>query len=190
MSRRTLQLVVVCLCTVAAASAAPIRWTLTNVTFADGATASGSFIYDANTNTYSAVSIATTTTATFTGQAYITAVTPESSAIFAVVVTTGAFTTGTPDFFLLPVSSLTNAGGTLALTVGASPSSDSSEGQCANMACTAPAVSPIRQVATGSLVGAPVAATVPTLGSVGLAILSVLLAASAFLLMRRRELVG
>src|SRR3954453_13212771 len=37
--------------------AAPVLWTLSGVTFADGGTASGSFVYDATTNTYSAINV-------------------------------------------------------------------------------------------------------------------------------------
>jgi hypothetical protein len=35
------------------AHATPLQWTLDNFTFSDGGTAMGSFIYDADTNTYS-----------------------------------------------------------------------------------------------------------------------------------------
>jgi len=41
------------------ASAQPIKWTLNNVIFSDGGTASGSFFYDAETNTVSEVNIVT-----------------------------------------------------------------------------------------------------------------------------------
>ena len=40
-----------------AAQAVPIRWTLNDVTFDDGATASGSFVHDETTSTYSDVLI-------------------------------------------------------------------------------------------------------------------------------------
>jgi hypothetical protein len=42
------------------AQAIPITYTLQNVTFADGATASGSFVFDANTHQSSSYSISTT----------------------------------------------------------------------------------------------------------------------------------
>lgn len=42
------------------ASAAGLTWTLNDVTFRDGGTATGSFTYDADTNTYSNISILTT----------------------------------------------------------------------------------------------------------------------------------
>ena len=40
--------------------AVPVVWTLNGVTFDDGGTASGSFTYDAGTDTYSAISMSTT----------------------------------------------------------------------------------------------------------------------------------
>src|SRR5260370_9871267 len=42
------------------ASASPVLWTLVGVAFNDGGTASGSFVYDANTNTYSSINMTTT----------------------------------------------------------------------------------------------------------------------------------
>jgi hypothetical protein len=42
-----------------AAHAAPVTWYLVDVTFEDGATAFGSFTYDASLNQYSAISMAT-----------------------------------------------------------------------------------------------------------------------------------
>jgi hypothetical protein len=182
MKNKTARLLLLLLCNAAVMFAVPVRWTLSGVTFADGGTASGSFIFDADTNTFSSVNITTTTTGTFTGQTYITAVTPESTGLFAVVVTTGAFTTGTPDLFLFPVSPLTNAGGNRALHVGASPNLDSSEGACADPACDAPAVSPIRQVSAGSLVGS---LAIPAMSPLALVILGVLLSVMASLLIRR-----
>jgi hypothetical protein len=44
------------------AQATPLTWTLTGVSFADGATASGSFVFDASINTYLSWNITTTAT--------------------------------------------------------------------------------------------------------------------------------
>ena len=41
----------------AGAQATPTTWTLSNVTYADGATAAGTFDYDASSNTYSSVDV-------------------------------------------------------------------------------------------------------------------------------------
>ncbi len=184
------RILLVGLCGVMAASAFPVRWVLSGVTFAGGGTASGSFVYDADANTFSSVSITTTSTGSFTGQTYVTVVPPPTSgASFVVSVTTGAFTTGTPDFFLLPATPLTDAGGTLALVVGTNPAGSSSEGVCGNAACSGPGPSPVRQVSAGSLVGTAVAGggTVPALSVPAMAGLGALLVAAASMLMRRQE---
>lgn len=52
------------------ASAAPVTWTLTDTTFDDGGTATGSFVYDADTNLYSHVNITTTTGSIRVGETY------------------------------------------------------------------------------------------------------------------------
>lgn len=46
-------------CLGASVSAAPLTWTLDNVVFDDGGTVTGSFVYDADTNTYSGISLQT-----------------------------------------------------------------------------------------------------------------------------------
>ncbi|MEC9375100.1 MAG: hypothetical protein VYA80_01870 [Pseudomonadota bacterium] len=53
-----------------AAQAITIEWTLNDVVFTDGGTASGSFFYDTDTSTYSNVSIATTTGSIRSGENY------------------------------------------------------------------------------------------------------------------------
>jgi hypothetical protein len=47
-----------------------VTWTLNNFTFSDGATASGSFVYDATTNTFSSINIVTSSGTTLSGAAY------------------------------------------------------------------------------------------------------------------------
>jgi hypothetical protein len=44
------------------ASADGVTWTLSGVTFSGGGTASGTFVYDADTNTFSSVDIVTLST--------------------------------------------------------------------------------------------------------------------------------
>ena len=51
--------------------AVPVKWELENVSFEDGATASGSFVVDIDTMTFSSVNITTTFgSATLPGQTY------------------------------------------------------------------------------------------------------------------------
>jgi hypothetical protein len=77
MSRGGKALSIIAACTLfllggATASRADVftAWTLSNVTFADGGTASGSFVVDNSVFAVSAVNITTTTTATFQGTTY------------------------------------------------------------------------------------------------------------------------
>jgi hypothetical protein len=55
---------------VGTASAVPVTWNLLQVQFQDGGTASGSFVYDADTNTYSNVNITTTAGSARPGATY------------------------------------------------------------------------------------------------------------------------
>ncbi len=53
------------------ASADSVTWTLNNLVFSDGATATGSFVYDASTNTLSDINVVTSSGVLFTGATYI-----------------------------------------------------------------------------------------------------------------------
>ena len=58
------------LCLPSIASADGVTWDLSGVTFSDGGTASGSFVYDAVTNTVSDVDITATARTAFGGARY------------------------------------------------------------------------------------------------------------------------
>jgi hypothetical protein len=60
--RRVLRAIlpVLVLLTAQTASAVPIQWTLDGVTFIDGGTASGSFVFDADLSIYSSINTSTT----------------------------------------------------------------------------------------------------------------------------------
>ena len=132
----------------ASANATPVDWYLSGVTFTDGGTASGSFTYDADTSTYSAISISTTAGSIITTAKSYDVInsgagcsTPEvfclinSADVANCAGKTGATFThvGTP---------LTNAGGTIALTY-------SREYTFENFTCSTVG-SPERLVTTGS----------------------------------------
>ena len=93
-------------------SAAPILWTLQGVTFSDGGTAFGSFVYDADTNTYSNLDITTTTGSVRAGSTY-TVFNPfvgnSASGFFAA--TTFPFDPGSPGL-IIGFLGLTDSGGT------------------------------------------------------------------------------
>jgi len=149
-------------------------WTLTGVTFGDGGTAAGSFVYDASTNTYSSVNITTTTGSVRTGSSYhFIAPSPNSpSSSFVLYVSVGAGNlTGTPAFSMVfPFPGLTNSSGVIPVEFGI-------EAVCSDAVCTGP-VEPTRFLTGGSVVGSP-PTSVPTLSGYGILTLAVLMAGVA-----------
>jgi len=161
------------------ADAVPVVWTLTGVTFTDGGTASGSFVYDASTNTYSSVNITTTPGSVITTGAllqYVSPGFPPSSTGFLSGASNAPNLTGTRAFALFFASALTNAGGVVNL-------STSQEASCSNATCVAPAA-PSRSTNAGAVNGSATAA-VPAMSPWALAATALLLAAAAFLALRR-----
>ena len=150
------------LCTPSIASADPITWTLSHVTFADGTTAMGSLVFDATTDKVLSASIVTTgcPTCTFTtGETYTTQ--DPGSAPFMpfsiVLVPTGSVSTGTRLLDLeLAMPGLT--GSISPVDIGAGLAF---EGVCGDAACIGAADSPFRFVTGGQLV-APVATPEPS----------------------------
>ena len=171
------------LCAVTVASAKPVTWVLQGVTFSDGGTASGSFVYDADTNTYSSVNITTTTTGTYTGHTYATVVAGFSSATALLTVTTPSYTTGTPNFYLTFTSPLTDSGGTLTLSVGNNPTQDSAEAHCDDVTCNS-VEAPFRLVVSGGSMST--VASAPALSAPLLALLGALLAGSGLWIVWRQ----
>jgi hypothetical protein len=121
------------------ASADGVTWTLENLNFDDGGTATGSFVYDATTNTYSDINIVTSTGTKFAGATYVAVDPGFGPYAFDVAFVTAAGLldyTGTPalelEFFTGPdektYESLTNAGGVV-LT-------DINEFVCTNTNCS------------------------------------------------------
>ena len=143
------------------ASADQLTWTLAGVTFSDGGTASGSFVYNADTNTVSSVDVITTAGSSFGGATY-TAVDPGfgpfATQIVLVTLPSLADYTGTPalDLFLGGLA-LTDAGGTVPL-LGAS------EDTCGNSGCNFAGID-IRDVTAGNLVSTPEPGSLLLLGT-------------------------
>jgi len=94
------------------ANAVPLTWKLQGVAFADGGTATGSFQYDAATDTYLAMNIETTGTLAFT----YTIAGLRGHRPFAFDVATGE-SDGSGFLQFVLVSDLTDAGGTIAIGV-------------------------------------------------------------------------
>jgi len=158
------------LCVAFSAQAVPVQWTLHNVTFTDGGTASGSFVYDAATNTYSSVSITTTPGTLVTpGATYhnvctgvCTGAPSSSDGSLFLAVAPGSDLTGTRGLFLSFAAPLTDAAGGHDLRRG-------QEATCNDATCSSPEV-PARSATGGMVEGKVIAAAVsiPTLGEWGL----------------------
>ena len=96
-----------------AANAVPITWTLQNVVFEDGGTASGSFVYDAVTGIASAANIQTSSETIF-GSAYTFII--DTNPTKLAVTTAMGFNAFKNEFILdlFFVNALTDAGGCVA----------------------------------------------------------------------------
>jgi hypothetical protein len=152
-----------CIFSAASAQAIPLEWTLDNVVFSDGGTASGSFFYDADTSSYSNINLATTTGSVLTGTTYqygsaynafsvrLTEVnSPDLSGEQAWLM---AFGEGELGF-----TELSNAGGTVPIHI-----LYGSEGVCTYSACGE--VTQFRSTVSGSVSAVPIPAAVWLFGS-------------------------
>lgn len=167
------------LCTVAVAASAATTWTLQGVTFSDGGTASGSFVYDAATNTYSNINVTTTAgTVVLTGANYQFAVAASSASGVGLVTTAGNLT-GTRGLALLFTSLLTGNGGTVNI------SNTSMELTCNNASCSNNTT--LRTVTAGRVIGVN---PTPTLSEWGLIAFAVMLAGLGALRLRKFDFTG
>src|SRR5258707_1392997 len=122
-ARVTLFLSLLVLC-IGAAHAFPVTWTLSGVTFSDGGTASGSFVYDADSNTLStwSVSVAGGNTDNFPPVTYDNTTSSASYATNAPTDVGALFNLNASlrQLRLPAVSQLSDAGGTLAVNISGS----------------------------------------------------------------------
>jgi hypothetical protein len=131
---------------------------LSGVTFDDGGTASGSFVYDAATNTVSSIDVLTTAGTTFGANKYLgqdpgfSPLPPPFNDIVLVPNSSLSDFTGTMLLDLELATSLTNSVGTINLA------SMAFEGVCADAGCTFAADTPFRMI-TGGEITSPVVAT-------------------------------
>ncbi len=118
LARQSILAAAVCLASAAfTAEAAPLKWTLTDVT-SFGSSITGSFVYDADTDTYSHINITTSSGSVIPGGSWNTlAIDPKYPPSFFVqfVDTTGSDQSGANTLGLMFYYSLTNAGGTVNL---------------------------------------------------------------------------
>jgi len=137
------------------ANAVPVTWTVDNLLFDDGGTASGSFVYDASENTYADINLVTTAGSGFGGASYTLLVdsAPNNSTYLAAMVFP---LEGLPALALSFASALTNAGGLVALD-------GNSEFIC-GQECEYP-VATLRSITSGQVSAVPVPAAVWLFGS-------------------------
>ena len=152
-------------------------WNLSGVQFADGVTATGSFVY--NAGTYSSINNTTSAGAHYV--AMHPAFSSTAGVLRLVTLATGDLT-GTPYLVLTFSSSLPDAGGTVQL----STTNPYDEFTCSNSGCTS--ATQLRKLSAGSVTTttAPPATSVPALTDFGLALTGVLLAVCGYVLMRKR----
>ena len=97
------------------ANATPITWTLQNVVFNDGGVATGTFTYDADTDTLTNVSITTTAGSIRGGDTYGVGTNNEHDTLFDAINTFPVQVGVTPRLIFSLASPMTNAGGTIAI---------------------------------------------------------------------------
>jgi PEP-CTERM motif len=140
----------------AGACAGPILWTLQGVTFNDGGTASGSFLFDAGTGQYSSINITTTSGSVLTGATY--AFPDPANAPFNgpaelfMVASNAPDLTGSPFLSLIWQSNLTGAGGTIPF----STTLNSGETTCTSPTCSSINQSKVRLATAGAVTTAAV----------------------------------
>ena len=158
-------LLLVALATLATSlTAAPILWNLTG-TFDDGGSASGSFVYDANLNAYSAVNIITTLGSIRTGAThnFVSGGIAPSSIQVLFAANSPQFT-GSPNLFVLFNSPLTNGGGVIGIFA--------QEASCSDPTCAAPtAPGRTRTIGSVSTVPEPGTLTLLSLGGAALGLI-------------------
>jgi hypothetical protein len=124
-----------------------LTWSLDDVRLSDGGVATGSFAFDADTGTFSAIAVTTTAGSAFAGASYnAIAPTPASTATGPYLVTKAqGDLTGTP---LLALSlfggSLSDVGGVIPLDAGTAAEYSCSDASCAY-------ASPLRTVISGEI---------------------------------------
>ena len=166
-----------------AAMAAPVTWYLSGVTFSDGGTASGSFVFDAATSTYSSVNIVTSG-GTVASSTYVAVVpSPQSDDSLIQGLTSAGNGAGSPTIALFYANFLTDAGGTVGFF-----NPVSGEGQCGGPSCaTFSGGTPLRTVVSGQVT---TVRPIPTMSEWAMILLGVALAGGAVLMIQRRRVIA
>lgn len=142
--------------------AAPVKWTLVDVGFDDGGTASGSFVLDVDTGLLTDILVTTSVNASLgLGTSY--GISTYGAYIGWFDTSTAFPLQGQSRLLFEFVTQLTNAGGSVALNIGGSIGNI--EGICATNSCSG--LSPFRRITGGSVFGVAVPEPA-TLGLLGL----------------------
>lgn len=169
----------------AAAVADPVNWTLNGVTLSSG-TASGSFTYDSDTDTFSNINIVTTA-GTLPGGTYTQRggfYNNSTGGLRIGALTAAGNGDGNTALGWRVTTAMTNAGGTITIVTGAAASA---EYTCSAGTCSVSA--PFRAITGGSIVGVPVA-PVPTMSEWAMILFGLMLASGAALYIQRRQLIA
>ena len=164
------------------AVATPRTWYISNGTFDDGGTYSGSFVYDAATNTYSSINLQTAGGTVWYASAFTALDAPfTSNASFLYLLPASGQATylNGPILYFAFSAPLPDANGTVSPSGG--------EGLCVTAACDTFSSGRRRSIATGTIsTTAPSPPpTVPTLSQWGMFLLAGLLAGAAALQLNR-----
>lgn len=135
------------------AHAVPVLWTLTDVLFDDGGTATGSFTFDADTNAYSSVSI-TASGGFFATSSYASLLAGGSGDAALIAGLALPPLTGEPLLQLVYEAPLTNAGGLVGLVNYSFPANSSFQATCLDAGCFSANID--RMMVDGGLIGAVV----------------------------------
>lgn len=170
------------------AAANPVTWSLFGVTLEDGGMATGTFRYDADTNTFDNINIVTSgggqpgAVYTQVGGVYGGAGLPVAADRLGVLTLSGAGV-GQRNLNLQLVSGMTNAGGMILVRP---TSAFSAEVTCANAPCSL-AGAPLRGTSGGAVTSFPLPPpTIPTMSEWAMILFGVLLAGLAGFSVTRR----
>ena len=148
--------------------AAPVTWFLQGVTLADGATATGSYVFDADLVQFSAINVSVMGGTEYPGTTIYDELNPGKPAhAFRVAFLTDPPAIGDSSVQIRLDGSMTNTGGTIPITITAGPNifqNSSMQARCDNAACST-YTSPFNLITAGSVTTVPIPSAILLFGS-------------------------